>query len=155
MLVAIQLAVAPKPCFAAIERISAKDLKEVKEAMPEQKLFQKDVLLAPGVVGTARIEVTAKGNGNLHLVNLNLKVFDCQDDGRYYENGLLIIDFVDLDKNGKRGLVISGVVCFRGEKTDTVLRREAIVFIYRLGLNIPMRKFIGARHLTSTEMFRN
>jgi hypothetical protein len=63
---------------------------------------------------------------------LNLKVFDDHNDGSYYENGLLNIDFADMDGDGKRELLISGIVCFTDEKGTSVSRREAVVFIYAL-----------------------
>ena len=48
---------------------------------------------------------------------------------------MLNIDFTDLDGDGKREMVISGIMCFTDEKGDKVLRREAVVFIYALQPN--------------------
>jgi hypothetical protein len=71
----------------------------------------------------------------LEISNLKLHVFDSHDNGAFYEDGLLNIEFADLDGDGKRELVISGLVCFTDEKGDKVLRREAVVFIYALQPN--------------------
>jgi hypothetical protein len=60
------------------------------------------------------------------------KVFDSHDDGSYYEGEMLKVEFADLDGDGRREMVISGLVCFTDQKVDRVLRREAVVFIYAL-----------------------
>jgi hypothetical protein len=117
---------------ATVERISRNDLQPLKDGMPGEEGFHKEVLVADGVKLPADIEVTAKGNGYLRIGNLNLKVFDTHDDGSYYEGDLLNIDFADINGDGKRELLISGIVCFTDEKGGKVLRREAVVFIYAL-----------------------
>ena len=132
LVLVLQIAAAPDE---TVERISRNDLKPLKDGMPGEEGLQREVVLAPGVKMTAAIEVTAKGNGSLRIGNLNLKVFDSHDDGSYYENGLLNIDFADIDGDGKRELLISGIVCFTDEKGGKVLRREAVVFIYALQPN--------------------
>lgn len=119
----------------ATGRLSRKDLRPAKDGTPEEQELTKEVAFAPGVKFLARVEVTAKGNGFLRLANLNLKVFDDHNDGVYYEDEMLNIDFVDIDGNGKRDIVISGIVCFTDEKGDRVVRREAVVFIYALQAN--------------------
>jgi len=118
-----------------VERITRSDLNPLKDGMPGEEGLQREVVLAPDVKMSAVIEVTAKGNGRMRIGNLDLKVFDSHDDGSYYENGLLNIDFTDIDGDGKRELIISGIVCFTDEKGDKVLRREAVVFIYALQPN--------------------
>src|SRR6185369_2717906 len=90
------------------------------------------VAFGVGLTFEAYIEITAKGNGFLKMANLNLKVFDSHDDGIYYENGLLKIDFPDLDSDGRREMVISGTICFTQEKTGQITRREPVVYIFRL-----------------------
>jgi hypothetical protein len=100
--------------------------------MPGEKGLKREIMLAPDVKMTVTIEVTAKGNGNMRIGNLDLKVFDEHNDGTYYENGLLSIEFPDINRDGKRQMVVSGIVCFTGEKGEKVLRREAIVYIYAL-----------------------
>lgn len=87
-------------------------------------------MMAPGVKLAATIEVTAKGNGAMRIGSLNLRVFDSHDDGEYYENGLLDIEFPDMNGDGRRQMVVSGIVCFTDEKEDRVLRREHVVYIY-------------------------
>src|SRR5260370_41219793 len=103
--------------------------------MPGEQGLQKKVVLAPNIKMTATIEVTTKGNGLLQIGNLRLAVYDSHDDGIYYENWLLNIDFADIDGDGKREMLISGIVCFTDDKGDKVLRREAVVYIYKLQSN--------------------
>ena len=117
---------------AEIERILRSDLRPLKDGMPGEEGLKREIVLAPGVKMTATIEVTAKGNGNMRIGNLNLKVFDEHDDGSYYENGLLNIEFPEINGDGKRQMVISGIVCFTDEKREKVVRREAVVYIYAL-----------------------
>ena len=100
--------------------------------MPEELELAKEIVIAPNVKLVAKIEVSAKGNGSLQIANLNLKIFDDHNDGVYYENEMLNVDFFDIDGDGKREMVVSGIVCFTDEKGDKVLRREAVVFIYAL-----------------------
>ncbi len=45
------------------------------------------------------LDGTPKGNGTLKIHNLNLRVFDQHDDGLVYEDGLLEIDFKDLNND--------------------------------------------------------
>jgi hypothetical protein len=108
--------------------------------MPEEEALTREVIIAPNIKFVAKIEVSAKHNGSRRIANLDLKVFDGHDDGAYYENEMLNIDFSDIDGDGKRELVISGIVCFTGEKGDKVLRREAIVFIYALQPNRTLKQ---------------
>jgi hypothetical protein len=132
VLLALQNTAAPSD---KVERISRKDLKPAKDGMPEEKELTREVIIAPNIKLVARIEVSAKGNGSLRIANLDLKVFDGHEDGAYYEHEMLNIDFSDIDDDGERELVISGIVCFTDEKGDKVLRREAVVFIYALQFN--------------------
>jgi hypothetical protein len=104
----------------------------MKDGMPGEREFEKQIFLSPSVRLRARIEVTNKGNGILEIGDLKLHVVDEHDDGIYFEGGLLSIDFVDIDHDGKREMVLSGIACFTGEKGDMVRRREALVFIYKL-----------------------
>jgi hypothetical protein len=117
---------------ATVERISRNDLHPLKDGMPGEQGLHKEILVAPGVNIPVEIQVTAKGNGYLEAANLKLKVFDSHDDGSYYEGGLLNIDFAEIHDDGKRELVISGIVCFTDEKQKATVRREAVVYIYAL-----------------------
>jgi len=123
-------------CSAAeVPGIRMEDLRPAKGGIPGEREFRQKVAFGAGVTFEASIEVTSKGNGLLKMANLNLKVFDSHDDGVYYENGLLKIDFPDLDGDGRREIVISGTVCFTEEKTGQFTRREPIVYIFRLSNN--------------------
>ena len=112
-----------------VERLSRNDLKPLKDGMPGEEGLEKKVVLAAGVGMSATVEVTGKGNGWLRSGNLKLKVVDSHDDGSYYEGEMLKVEFADLDGDGRRELLISGIVCFTDEKGAHVLRREAVVFI--------------------------
>src|SRR5215831_13504459 len=97
--------------FAApSERIRASDLHRPADGMQGEMEFQKDIQVTKDIKMPVRIEVTAKGNGSLRVGNLELKVYDDHNDGIYYEGGLLDIDFCDLDGDGKRAMIISGII---------------------------------------------
>ena len=115
-----------------VEKLSRNDLKPLNDGMPGEEGLETKVVLADGVKMSATVEVTAKGNGWLRIGNLKLKVFDSHDDGSYYEGEMLKVEFADLDGDGRREMVISGLVCFTDQKVDRVLRREAVAFIYAL-----------------------
>jgi hypothetical protein len=120
-------------------RISQADLKPTPSGMPGELSFQRMISVAAGFEMLARIEITSKGNGILGIANLRLKVFDSHDDGTYFENGLLNIDFKDIDGDGKREMIISGIVCITDENGKVPLRREPVVFIYKLDANLAFK----------------
>jgi len=123
----------PLGAFAQeVEKVRFSDLKPAKDGMPGEKEWSKDITISSNVIFHARIEVTNKGNGTLEIANLKLHVVDSHDNGVYYQEWMLNIDFVDLNGDGKRAMVISGIVCFTDEKGDKVMRREAVVYIYAL-----------------------
>ena len=137
VLLALQNPAAPSDTAG---RISPKDLKPARDCLPEELELTREVIIARNIKLVAKIEVSAKGNGSLRIANLDLKVFDGHADGVYYENEMLNVDFSDLDGDGKRELVISGIVCFTGDKGDEVLRREAVVIIYSLQSNLTFKQ---------------
>jgi len=88
----------------------------------EEEIAKKQIVIAPGLVFNAVIEVTSKGNGILKIVNLKkVKVYDGHDDGDVYRNMLLTIKFADFDGDGYRDLVIYGIIDFY---SDDDRRRE-------------------------------
>lgn len=91
--------------------------------------YEKKVEIGPGVIYDAIINVTTKGNGLLEFSTLRLHVFDEHDDGAYYEKGLLDIEFVDLDKDQYKDIIISGSVRYTNEQGQ-VVRNESVIFIY-------------------------
>lgn len=122
-------------CLSSVawaDSISRKDFYYPAKAMQGEERYEKKFSLGVGVSADVTIDVTAKGNGYMSLLNLRLKVFDEHDDGAIYEGGLLHIDFVDLDGDGFKDLVISGLVIYTGEKETSPRSSEPVVFIYHL-----------------------
>jgi len=132
LLLVVQIAAAPND---VVERISRRDLKPAKEGIAREREWSKEIIISSTVKLLARIEVTNKGNGALGIGNLKLRIVDSHDDGIFYEDEMLNIDFTDLDGDGNREMVLSGIACLTDEKGEKVLRREAIVFIYALQPN--------------------
>ena len=129
---ALLLAITGCAFAGTTDRIGYDDLKPDTAGMPGELALRKEVMMATNLALTATIHVTAKGNGFLEIGNLRLKVFDEHNDGTYYEPGLLNIEFADIDGDGRKELIISGIVCVTDEQTETVLGRNAVVYIYKL-----------------------
>ena len=68
--------------------IRKEHLKAVKDGIPGELEFKQEIAFAKDLKLTTSIEVTTKGHGWLKVANLNLKVFDSNNDGAYYEDGL-------------------------------------------------------------------
>ena len=76
---------------------------------------------------------TNKGNGGLLIGGQLIRIFDCHDDGCYYEQeplGLLKIELAVLDKTPL--LILSGMARWEDYKGKAVIRREPILVILAL-----------------------
>jgi len=121
-------------CFSPATRaesVRRKDFYHPVDGMQGEERYVKKFDLGGGVSANVTIDVTAKGNGYMAVLNLHLKVFDEHDDGAIYDGGLLQIDFIDLAGGGFKDLVISGLVIYTGEKATSPRSSEPVVFIYR------------------------
>lgn len=116
------------PLFA--ERIQIADFKE-SSLYCNVKIYEKEIVIGKGVKFTAKMEISARGNGILDFANLRLKIHDADPDIIFYENDLLDTDFIDIDGDGYKDIIISGIVCYVDDKnSDLVLKRESVVYIY-------------------------
>ena len=78
----------------------------------------------------ASMDFSPRDNGILKFANLKLHVYDPYPNPYFYDNDLLDIQFSDLNKDGYKDLVISGIVNRSHEQKDEVISREQVVFIY-------------------------
>lgn len=73
---------------------------------------------------------TSKGNGTLLLGDHTLlRIMDTHDDGYYYKEGLLRVDFEDITGDNLKELIISGIVLETSEK-EVVTNEYPLVMIY-------------------------
>jgi hypothetical protein len=68
--------------------------------------YQQKVELSGDVELEAVLETTSKGNGILSIGGLNLHVFDLHNDGTYYNDGILSVEFSDLCGDGYKEMDI-------------------------------------------------
>jgi hypothetical protein len=96
-----------------------------------EEQYRLNLEIGPDKLLKARIGVTSKGNGTLQIANLKLKVVDCHDDGAHYHRGWAHIDVADIDEDGWKDLVVTGIADYTEEKTGEVFEQEPFTFIYR------------------------
>ncbi len=111
------------------ETIERRDFVRPDGSLPGEERFEKDIAIGLDVGVHVKVEVTAKGNGILHVANLKLKVFKEHDSGHVFDGGLLRVDFVDVTDDGYKDIVISGIIRFTGDNGDTI-RSESVVCLY-------------------------
>ena len=114
---------------ASAERIERNDLKQPPEGIAGERVYEAVINVGPNVSYLARMEVTNKGNGLLAFANLRLRVFDGHDDGSFYDNELLDVEFVDLNADGYKDVIVSGI-CIKTDDKGKKLRQELVTSIY-------------------------
>ena len=110
------------------ERIMEKDFK-ISEDYVIDKYYDKMIEIGAAFKLKAYIEINHHGNGDIKIANLFLGIYDEHEDGAYYRNGLLDTDFVDINGDGFKDIVVSGAVCYTDD-TEIYLMDEIVLFIY-------------------------
>ena len=119
-------------CFINLlvsQTIKKEDLKYSKET--GDLYLEKKIKISDTVETTIMLELTSKGNGLLQILGETLHIYDSHNDQAFYENGMLLVSFIDLDKNGFKDLLISGTVCYTSEESDEIIFKEQVHFIYK------------------------
>jgi hypothetical protein len=107
------------------------DLKQDQEGMPGELYWSKVIPIGHDVSLPVTINVTAKGNGTLIVGDSSLgKVSDDHDDGLTFDGYLADITFKDINGDGFKDVVVSGIHNIRDDKLYEVLVRKAFVRIY-------------------------
>lgn len=119
------------PSIEVARFITTDDLAHDTDGMPGEKLCLKQIEIGPGISHTMKINLTAKGNGMMHLLNLSIPVYDSHDNGHLFEGFLLNIRFIDLDNDGYKDLVITGTRVSTGEKGNVVSGRDEVLRIFQ------------------------
>lgn len=101
---------------AAAYHIEGSDLHEMQGSIDGYQEWHETIDLGHGVAESARIEVTSKGNGSLAICGQSFRVYDGHDNGSLFEPTMAHITFVDLDDDGYRDLVLTGLLVDTGEK---------------------------------------
>jgi hypothetical protein len=135
---------------ALAERIQYKDFKE-SPINPNFKIYEKEILIGKGIKLKATALITSRGYGDLEIGNLQLGIYNVNGGVVRYENGLLDVDFIDIDGDGYKDIIVSGTVLYFDEKIDDlVLRREPVVFIYMF--NPQSKSFYHAYRNSSSQL---
>jgi len=108
------------------------DFKEVGEGYvnngyPPEMIAQKTVNLGKNIDVNARIELTKRRNGYLciaNLADLDVKVFDGDNNGETYAGEFLFVSLSDLDGDGYLDLIVFGVKEIWDEKGDEIIARR-------------------------------
>lgn len=90
------------------------------------------ISLRRDIIIKSKAEMTEKGNGTLQLGNLLLRIYDRHDDGLVYENGLLKLDFIDLDGDSIDEAIVSGVLKSTGEDAGDPVSFSSVNHIFSL-----------------------
>lgn len=80
------------------------------------RVATREIDLGKGVTATARLELTAKGNGGLTVPGYGLRVYDAHRDGVTFKGYLLDCAWKDMNGDGYLDLVVSGIAQFWSEK---------------------------------------
>jgi len=118
------------PQSVTAQLIDRHEFHPVPDGIQGEEEWAKTIQISKDISSVAKVSVTAKGNGVLSVANLRLRVFDAHDDGIIYEDGLLRTEFIDIDRDGCKDLVISGIALSTGEKEGEPAMHHCIVFIY-------------------------
>jgi hypothetical protein len=110
--------------------IERKDFAPLVNGIPGEEHYEKLIDIGHGIRANAVIDVTTKGNGTLSVSNLRLHVLDEHDDGEVFVGGLLHAEFVDINQDGYKDLVIYGISEQTGEKEGDPVSFAPVVSIY-------------------------
>ena len=105
-------------------------LQEDIEGMPGEMFWKGQFQVADGKAIPASVSVTSKGNGILKFPGGSVKVYDSHDDGEVIDGFMLDIDLIDLNRDGLRDIVISGVTLVVGDGEDIHKRHRQVLKIY-------------------------
>jgi len=120
-------ACANHPMTAEVIRFN--DFGPAKDGMTNEMEWKKVIHIGHNLSYPASILVTNKGNGILEFANLKLHVYDGHDDGRYFDGGLAHVEFVDLNDDGYKDIVVTAAVVYTDEK-DKIIATKPALFVY-------------------------
>ncbi|GAA5496042.1 hypothetical protein Rhal01_02223 [Rubritalea halochordaticola] len=82
----------------------------------------------------AHFEVTSKGNGDLSIPGINIRIFDTHEDRFIYQDSLLKCQWKDTNGDGYLDLTVSGTVLETDEKGERLLSSTPVkgVFLWNL-----------------------
>ena len=112
------------------QSITESDLRLDDQSLYGEMFYSNEVVISNEVIKTVEIEVTSKGNGSMKIGNLYLKVYDTHDDGDFYEGHMLKIEFIDINKDGYKDIILTGIRCKTEEKGNLVVQREGVFLIF-------------------------
>jgi len=113
----------------------------ISEAAKSTSSRSTEIKLGDGLTLLAEIAVSPRGNGSLIIGNLELMVYDDHDNGMVYSKEGVSITFTDLDSDGIKELVISGVLVYTGEEDSDPKTYSHFVRGYKY--NTATKKFLN------------
>lgn len=115
---------------AQSQYVLLEDLEEDAEGIHGEQKWSDEIMVGPDLSLRAEITVTAKGNGFLTVGGAQLgRVYDGHADGATFEGRLANIVFRDINGDGFKDIVVSGIINLTDEKGTKVLERRPFVRI--------------------------
>lgn len=93
-------------------------------------MIQGEVEIKKGLEIPYVFEKTSKGNGVLTIGGLGIRSYDAHRDTMLFEGFLLRHQFIDVNQDGYRDLVLSGIVLLLGEKEIDPVSHRATVAVF-------------------------
>ena len=112
--------------------LSAEDFiaKSFHESQEANKPVTGLIVLKVGHKIKYSVDTTNKGNGVLEIGGLKICSYDYHDDGITFQGGRLIHKFIDVDDDGDLDLLVSGIVEYWDEKSNSISGRKNVVAIF-------------------------
>jgi len=131
-LVVLLACILAKGLYADVERIMGTNtsLSWVWNNVNSSRIYKDTVKIADNYKASVVLKDFQDGNGYMEVGGLTLHISDGHSDGIEYKNSRLDVEFVDLDRDGYKDLICSGIVEYKNDG-DEVYKTEDVIFIYR------------------------
>lgn len=119
-----------------------------QEKRYNENYWSKEIKISKDITLKPELEITYRGNGFLKIANLDLYIYRWgYNTAIIYKNCMLNVDFVDINGDGFKDIVISGLALYPHEQREIILKREPVLFIY---LFDPKKKKFNLDYINSS-----
>jgi hypothetical protein len=93
-------------------------VKTLDAGIPETQKLHGEVKIAKGVTLKYSFAITSKGNGSIEFPEIGIRIYDSHDDDITFKPYLLCVQLKDMNGDGYKDLVMSGVAEHWDDKID-------------------------------------
>ncbi len=111
------------------ERIEKNEIIYNPEDFIDRRL-EKQIKIGLNVSFNVLIDVNKRMFGGLSIANLELGYIDGYCDPIMVQNDFLDLDFIDINNDRYRDIIVSGSILYYHDKGEVVLFQEPVIFIY-------------------------